>query len=271
MAFSRSRAVNSDTLKETDLYPPLKAWLKTQGYRVRGEVGRCDLAAEKDGELIAMELKLRPSLALLAQATERQEYADSVYVVLPVLSDRRRSPASRGFCRLLRRLGLGLVVVTFLKTKARVEVVMHPDPGEGMPRRRPKTKAALLREIAGRDLDLTPGGLAGSRTRVSAYRQRCVRVAVLLGQLGPSSPAELKKRGAHGDTGRILSRNLYGWFERIRRGSYRLHPAGKIALEELSELAALYRGSEKGAVREDPHAPASPKQVSMDRAWDIRG
>lgn len=34
-------------MKETDLYPPLKTWLEAQGYVVRGEVGRCDLAAEK--------------------------------------------------------------------------------------------------------------------------------------------------------------------------------------------------------------------------------
>lgn len=228
----------NNTLKETDLYPPLKTWLEAQKYIVRGEVGRCDLAAVKDGELIAIELKLRPSLALLAQAVERQEYADSVYVALPGTVDRRRPPASGNLRRLLKRLGVGLILVTFLKTRIRVEILMHP--GTGVPRRRPKRKSAILREIAGRDMDLTPGGLAGGKTRVSAYRQRAVRLATWLTEFGEASPAELRKRGAPEDTGLILSKNLYGWFERVKRGVYRLHSAGSAALEEVPELRNLY-------------------------------
>ena len=234
--------MTSDALKEHHLYPPLKAWLEAQGWRVRGEVGRCDIAAERNGNLIAVELKLRPSLTLLAQAAERQRYADSVYAALPRISSRGRHPAGPGFRRLLRRLGIGLIIVTFLKTKTRVEVVLHPAGQDRPPNRRPGRKAALIREIAGRDLDLTPGGLPGGR-RISAYRQRCVRLAVLLSELGPSSPARLKQLGAHQDAGAMLARNLYGWFERVRRGLYRIHPAGEAALEELSELADFYRAS----------------------------
>ena len=222
--------------RETSLYPPLKAWLETQGYLVRGEVGRCDLAAEKDGELIAIELKLRPSLILLSQAAERQEYTDAVYIALP------GGPVSKGFRRLLRRLGIGLIFVTFLRAKTKVEVAMHPGPGDGTPRHRSKKKTALLREIAGRDLDLTPGGLAGGKTRISSYRQQSIRLSVWLAELGTASPAQLVKLGAREDASRILSRNVYGWFERVRRGIYRLHPAGHLALRDVPELWALYHG-----------------------------
>ena len=271
-------------MKETDLYPPLKAWLELQGYVVRGEVGRCDLAAARDDELIAVELKVRPSLALLAQAAERQEYADSVYVALPATADRRRPPASRDFRRLLGRLGIGLLLVTFLKTKTKVEVLMHPRQaaGEGCgpvpidrggdgdgrfaaddraaflpPRRRPKKKAALLREISGRDMDLTPGGLPGGAGRVTAYRQRAVRLAVWLGELGETKPAELVRLGAPADAGVILQKNLYGWFERVRRGVYRLHPSGRTALRDVPELEALFRGeltARNGGTEEGPKA-----------------
>lgn len=227
-------------LKETQLYLPLKVWLEAQGYLVRGEVGRCDLAAEKDGELIAVELKLRPSLALLAQAAERQEYADSVYIALPATSDRPRPPASRNLRLLLRRLGIGLVLVTFQKKKTRVEVLMHPGAGTAVPRRRSKKKAAILREIAGRDMDLTPGGLAGGKRKVSAYRQRAIRLASWLSVLGELSPARFRKLGAPEDAGVILSGNLYGWFERVSRGIYRLHPAGMDALNDVPELRSLY-------------------------------
>jgi hypothetical protein len=227
--------------QETQLYPPLKSWLEGQGYLVRGEVGRCDIAAEKNGDLIAVELKLRPSMALLAQAVERQEYADSVYVALPATGKRPRPPASRDFRRLLRRLGVGLVLVTFLKNKTRVEILMHPGPGTGTARKRPKKKLTILREISGRDMDLTPGGLAGGKKRVTAYRQRALRLAAWLSVLGEASPGSLAKLGAPEDTGTVLSRNLYGWFERVKRGIYRLHPAGFEALEEVPELAESYR------------------------------
>ena len=231
------------TLKETDLYAPLKAWLEAQGYTVRGEVGRCDIAAEKDGELIAVEIKLRPSLVLLSQAAERQEYADAVYVALPATAKRPRPPASRDLRRLLRRLGIGLVLVSFLKRKTHVEVLMHPGPGEGRPRRRPKRRDTILREISGRDMDLSPGGMAGGGGRVGAYRQRCIRLAAWLEVLEEASPARLRELGAPEDAGILLSRNLYGWFERVRRGIYRVHPDGKIALRDVEELAELYRSA----------------------------
>jgi len=229
------------SLRETDLYPPLKAWLEAQGYTVRGEVGRCDLAAENDGTLIVVELKLRASLTLLAQAVERQEYADSVYVALPTVDRPQRSPVSKDLRRLLARLGVGLLAVRFLKTRTAVEVLMHPKQTAANRARRSRKKAAILREIAGRDLDLSPGGLAGGRGRVSAYRQRAMRLAVWISELEEASPARLRELGASNDAGTILQRNLYGWFERIRRGVYRVHPAARIAMDQVPELADLYR------------------------------
>ena len=237
-------------MKETDLYPPLKTWLEKQGYTVRGEVGRCDIAAEKDDELIVVELKLRPSLALLAQAAERQEYADSVYVALPASGERRRPPASRDLRRLLRRLGVGLVLVTFLKTRTRVEILAHPGPGEGAPRRRPGKRQAILREIAGRDLDLTPGGLAGGRQTVSAYRQRCLRLAAWIDVLGEASAVRLRSLGAPDDAGKLMIRNVYGWFVRVRKGIYTLHPSGKKALDSVPELRDLYTEAVNQALAE---------------------
>ena len=225
-------------LQETQLYHPLKFYLESQGYTVRGEVGRCDLAAEKDGNLIVIELKLHPSLVLLAQAAERQEYADAVYVALPASDSRSRPPAFRNLRRLLYRLGIGLILITFLKQKTRVEILIHP--GTGTIRQRPKKKTVILREIAGRDLDMTPGGLSGGKMRVSAYRHRAVRLASWLSILGESSPARMKALGAPDDAGIILSRNLYGWFDRVQRGRYRLHDAGRTALLDVPKLSQLY-------------------------------
>jgi hypothetical protein len=33
------------TVRESDLYPPVKAFLEAQGYEVKGEIGGCDACA----------------------------------------------------------------------------------------------------------------------------------------------------------------------------------------------------------------------------------
>jgi hypothetical protein len=225
-------------IKETDLYPPLKAWLEAQGYVVRGEVGRCDVAARRGDELVVVELKNRPSMALLAQAAERQEYADAVYVALPVTRDKPNPPAGRDLRRLLRRLGIGLITVKFLQKRVGVEILLHP--GDHSIRRRPKRRQTLLREMDGRDLDLTAGGSVTGAIRFTAYRHRAFRIACLLETQGEAGPARLRELGAADDTGVILSSNRYGWFERVRRGVYRLHDVGMKALNNWPELRDHY-------------------------------
>ncbi|MCG8454011.1 MAG: DUF2161 family putative PD-(D/E)XK-type phosphodiesterase [Spirochaetales bacterium] len=225
--------------KETELYPPLRNHLMNHGYEVRGEVGKCDIGAVKGSELIVVEMKLRPSLGLLSQAVERQDYADAVYVALP--GKPGRSATTKGFLRLIRRLGLGLLVVEFGPRTLRVEPIIHPCFATQFPQRREKRKEIMIREIHGRLLDLTPGGIPGGSLKVSAYRQRAMRLVVWLSLMGKATPAELKRLGAPEDAGTILSRNLYGWFERPQRGVYILHEAGEMALRDMGELSAIFQ------------------------------
>ena len=71
-------------MKETDLYPPIKAWLQGQGFEVKAEVGALDVMACRAGEdPVIVELKLGFSLALLQQAVARQRVSDWVYVCVP--------------------------------------------------------------------------------------------------------------------------------------------------------------------------------------------
>jgi hypothetical protein len=69
--------------------------------------------------------------------------------------------------------------------------------------------------------------LAGLVERVTAYRQQALACAAALGK-GPRRPRELKAIAP--DAGRILLRNVYGWFERAERGVYRLTASGKQAI-----------------------------------------
>lgn len=63
---------------ETDLYEPLRDFLKRCGYKVRAEVLSCDIVAVKDKQVVVVEQKLRLNLELLAQAAQRQKITDSV-------------------------------------------------------------------------------------------------------------------------------------------------------------------------------------------------
>ena len=87
---------------ETDLYSPLKTWFENQGFEVRGEVNHCDLVAQKGDDLVVVELKLKPSLKLLYQATDRLQLTDEVYIGLPAPTKNRK--ALKAFQKLLKNL-----------------------------------------------------------------------------------------------------------------------------------------------------------------------
>jgi hypothetical protein len=231
----RGRGVS---LRETDLYAPVKAFLEHSGYQVRGEVADCDLTAVRDEELVVVELKRVFGLKLLVQAVNRQKAADSVYVAIPKPPRGRFSKAFWDMCHLLGRLELGLLTVTFRGEEATVEVVLHPQAKA--PARNTKMRRTIIREFAGRTGDYNIGG-SSKQALVTAYRECAVRVACYLEKYGPLSAAELKALGTGDKTYGILYRNVYGWFERVETGRYGLHKAGRSALAGYPELRASHR------------------------------
>lgn len=224
------------TLRETDLYPHLKSWLEANGYAVHGEVGHCDIAAQKDGELILVEIKKAINLDLLLQVVRRQRAAASVYAAVPAPATGGRPWRER--MRLLRRLEVGLLVVYLDSALPRVELMFHPLPFE---RRRSKSLTkTLLREIAGRSKDLNTGGRNQGKLH-TAYREQAFTVAVVLDSLGSASPKALKAAGAPENATGILNANHYNWFDRVKKGVYRLTPEGRRELVEYADLAVAIR------------------------------
>lgn len=223
-------------MKETDLYPPVKQYLESLGYSVMGEAAGCDIAAQHNNELIAVELKSAINLKLILQAVERQESCDSVYLAVPV-SGSSTPPGLADKLRLVKRLELGLLLVRFLNHRTRVELVCHPQASTR--RRNTRHRRAILQELAGRSGDYTPGGTNG--TVVTAYREEALYIAWLLRDSNGRSPAECRRHGGSDKTGAILRDNHYDWFERVKRGVYRLTPAGQAALQEYAAVIAGWR------------------------------
>lgn len=227
----------SDLRYETDLYEPIRDYLVANGYQVQAEVKGCDVVAQKGQELVVVELKRSFTTRLLVQAIDRQKITDAVYVALPG-PYRPRTRRWRDIKRLLRRLELGLLVVTGMSGSYRVEIGFHPLPFQR--HKRASRKRAVIRETAARSGDYNRGG-STRRPITTAYRENVIHIACCLDRLGPSTPKRLRELGTGKKTTRILSSNYYGWFRRVDRGVYELTPVGKKSLADYGDLALQYR------------------------------
>lgn len=218
-------------MQETELFEPIKKYFECHGYSVNAEVKDCDVTATRDDELIVVELKTSPNMNLLIQATDRQSITDAVYVAIPAATGNRRR--WRGVQRVIQRLQLGLLVVSFGPLGATVTKLFDPLPAQ---RRRPKARRyAVIREISERSSDYNTGG-ASRMKLVTAYRENAILIATCLEQLGQCSPRKLRDLGTGDRTPGILSNNHYGWFRRIDRGIYSITDQGKQEIRFYAEL-----------------------------------
>lgn len=208
-------------MRETDLYPPVKAFLESLGYEVKAEIGPADVMACRPGEEpIMVELKTSFSLALFHQAIARQAISDLVYLAVPRKPGRVFDKSVAENVKLARRLGLGLLTVRL--PDGLVEV--HCDPGPYAPRKSARKRAALMAEFARRRGDPNLGGAQGQR--MTAYRQDALACAAYLQTHGPSKGAVVKDATGVPYATRIMRDNHYGWFENVEKGIYRLSETG---------------------------------------------
>jgi hypothetical protein len=225
-------------LRETDLYDPLHDYLVSRGYTVRAEVNHCDIAARRGDDLVLIEIKRQLSVDLLVQAARRQRVCDSVYVAVPKPGDTRQERRLRSAMAVLRQLELGLILVSLDRTAPQVEVVFHPIPYQR--HRSSRVRRAVIEEMTGRSADYNQGG--SSRTKlVTAYRESAIYIACCLEKYGPLSPRQLRALGTGPKTMSILSKDFYGWFQRVERGVYAITARGKGELEAYAGVVAHYR------------------------------
>ncbi|HBD99600.1 MAG TPA: hypothetical protein DC060_15565 [Gemmatimonadetes bacterium] len=228
-------------MAEVDLYGPIKQFLESQGYAVKGEIGACDIVAVRGDEgPVVVELKKRLNLALLLQAVDRLRVSDAVYVAFRIGKGHSASWRSRRkqVTSLLRRLGLGLLTVS-----ASGSVVAVLDPAPYRPRLDTGRRTRLLREFAERVGDPETGG-STSRQRLTAYRQDAVRCARELTNERVLKVSVIRERAEVSRAGPILRDNHYGWFERVKTGHYELSPSGRRDMIRWSDaLESLERKS----------------------------
>jgi hypothetical protein len=102
-------------MKESDLYIPVRDWLRACGHVVHVEVFGVDVVGIRDDQLTAVELKLSNPGALLTQCVHNAGWATECYGVLP-----HRPKNTNGF----KYHGIGLLIVV----GGRVREVCKPKP-----------------------------------------------------------------------------------------------------------------------------------------------
>lgn len=234
--------MQTDKLLEMDLSKPVSDFLIEQGYSVRSEVKDCDITAIKGGELVIVELKRNLSVSLLAQAVKRQRMTDMVYIAVPKPKKLFANSKWKDICHLLRRLELGLILVSFKGESGFIEVPIHPAPfdREKSMKINKKKRENIIKEAKARNMDLNVGGSSGKKL-VTAYRESAIYIACCLNKLGPLSPRQLRNLGTDlKKTTSILSENHYGWFERIERGVYSINDSGRSGITQYEELTEYF-------------------------------
>lgn len=228
-------------LQEADLYKPIQRYFLREGYEVYGEVKDCDIVAVKEDDLVIVELKLTLSVDLLIQAAKRQKLTDQVYIAIPRPKGRLNSKQWADKCHLVKRLELGLIVVSFPGNHSKADILIHPTSFHRKiaAGRNKMKREAILKEISGRSADFNIGG--SSRTKImTAYKENCIQIACILNNMGPLSPKALKVMGAGDKIPSILTNNYYGWFKRIKRGTYAITEKGRLEVQEYQELVNYY-------------------------------
>ncbi len=214
--------------KESDLYKPVKILLEKLGYCVKGEVIDCDVMATKDDTIIVVELKLIFNMKVLLQSVERLSVSDSVYIAIPndcsVYKKERKQIE-----KMLRMLGIGLIVVSLGKTKKASPVL---DPKPYTPKKNKKQRIKLLNEFNTLIGDPNIGGSSTKSAKMTAYRQQALFVAQYLIDNGETKASIMKDALEISKARAIVYDNHYGWFEAMGKGIYAITPKGITDFEQ---------------------------------------
>ena len=224
---------------EMDLYAPVCDFFTKQNYTVKSEVKCCDVVAQKEDDIIIVELKKTFQLKLVYQAIDRQTMCENVFVAIARPVKSQNTKQFQNMLKLLKRLGIGLLTVAVDSPIKTVEVVLQPNQNNASKNNK-KTKKLLL-EMQQRTGDYNVGGMTRKKI-ITAYKEKALELCCILQQKEEVSYAFLRKNNMEESHIKMLGTNVYQWYERVNRRIYRLSEYGKKALEqkEYKEVVTYY-------------------------------
>lgn len=231
--------------QESELYLPVKKWLEGRACTVKSEVGALDIMGlYRDETVFAVELKCALNLEVINQAVMRQKVADFVYIAVIHSGRAVRSTRYKRTVGTLKRLNIGLLTVNLEAEPPEVYELTTAEPFDFEKSRSAavKKRRALVKEFHSRSGDHNTGGVS-KRPLVTAYREKALKIALkLLDSDTPVPPKGLAEEGiSNASVQQLLSKNYYGWFERVGRGQYQLTQLGREALSEYEAVVNSIR------------------------------
>ncbi len=230
-------------MKEIQLYPPIKEHFEELGYEVYSEANNIDVVCKKDETLILIELKANLNFKLIYQGIERQKLSDNVY--LAIKKAKNTDISNDLFSQkleILKRLGLGLLIVDFDYDKPFVLISLEPEL-KNIKLIQSKNKPhlhSLLKEINSRSGDYNKGGTKGKT--ITAYKEKSLQIANFIKNEEPYSAKEIEKELGLKKVNPILYRNHYKWFEKVSHGKYKITKKGIEALSEFDYIVEHFGG-----------------------------
>lgn len=207
-------------MKETELYAPVKVLLNDLGYYVKAEVKSVDIMAVKAEKTVAVELKTAVTLKLVYQAIDRQKLADEVYVAISKQAMQSHRDQFKSFELLLKRLGIGLMIVSDDCAMIRFEPKVLDLALSNQ--RNTRKKKSLMNEFNERMNHVNIGGTKGKV--LTLYREKALLIAHALMQHPGLTLSELRHYTQIENVSSILQKNYEGWFIKIDRAKYSIHP-----------------------------------------------
>lgn len=232
-------------IKEVDLYEPVQHYFQQRGYDVHAEVNGCDVVAINGDSFVIIELKLNLNITLLMQAVKRQKLTPHVYIAIQRPKTSLRKRRWRDLVHLIRRLELGLILISFEGKLPIVKVVHEPRPFDRQAsfRLHNKKRDRLLNEMKDRKSNVNIGG-SSNISMITAYKEKSIQIALYLDYLGPMSAKQLERLNTGKRTYGILYNNYYDWFKRVSRGIYDLTNKGREEYQKYPEIINLYKRSD---------------------------
>lgn len=226
---------------ERDLFNPIKSYFEEYGYVCDGEVEDIDLYMEKGSESVAVELKQTLDFKSVQQAALRQKITDYVYIGI-FKPKNIYSPSFKDKLYLLKRLGIGLIVVS--KRSKIVEIVSAPEVSElsAYQKSNKGKKQVLAAEFQKRKAKCNIGGVTGKKL-ITSYREDALLVLdALITCGGEASTRDIRSLCKVEKTTQILYNNYYGWFARSANGVYKAEAAGYEAAKEFEDVIRKLKG-----------------------------
>ncbi len=209
-------------MKEFEMFPMLKKYFETQGYKVNAEVKGCDLTAVKDDELVIVEMKTNLNITLLYQAMERKKITPNVFIAVPK-PKRKLHTSIKKMKDILTKLQIGLLIVDVVNK----DVFCYCTPEKDDTRINYKKKAKLVKEIGSRNVDENIGGV--NKTKIlTGYKEKGISLCCAINIEGVATTKTLREKyGFEQDATMYLNSNIFGWFEKVDRATYTLSKEGK--------------------------------------------